>query len=175
MPTRLAVRLALAAMLAIPSAFFLARDAGAAGAISRPEEPMAEASLLERAIRDIKAERFEAARGKLEKANAETPNNPDILNYLGFVSRKLGSLEAAQGYYDAALAIDPNHKGALEYSGELALMKNDPERARANLAKLEALCGTGCEEYETLKEAIAAYAAKDAGLRPRTRRVLTYF
>ncbi|MEL6947427.1 MAG: tetratricopeptide repeat protein, partial [Pseudomonadota bacterium] len=38
---------------------------------------------------------------------AENQNTPRMLNYRGFVTRKLGRVDEALGYYKAALAIDP--------------------------------------------------------------------
>ena len=42
---------------------------------------------------------YEEAYSRLIEANKENPINPDILNYMGFTSRKLGNLEDAEIYY----------------------------------------------------------------------------
>ena len=39
-------------------------------------------------------------------------------------------------------------------------MVNNPAKAKEHLAALDKLCFFGCEEYEMLKKAIAAYEAK---------------
>jgi len=100
-----------------------------------------------------------AAKTLLQQANSANPNDPDILNMLGFVCRKVDQLGDAATYYAQALAIDPDHKGALEYQGELYLLLKRPEKAKANLERLGELCAENCEEYEDLAEALAAYEA----------------
>ena len=89
---------------------------------------------------------------KLEKANSKDKNNPDILNYLGFTSRKIGNFEIAEKFYLQGLKIKPDHNGINEYLGELYVATN-----RHNLAieRLEVLKGCNCEEYEELKAIIA--------------------
>ncbi|HEX2151753.1 MAG TPA: hypothetical protein VHG31_07140 [Stellaceae bacterium] len=42
-----------------------------------------------------------------------------------------------------------------EYLGEAYVTKGDIERAREQLRAIEAICGTGCEEYEDLAKAIS--------------------
>ncbi len=93
----------------------------------------------------------------LEKAIRYNPRNADAFNLLAFSQRKTGDLESAAKNYQAALAIDPDHKGALEYQGELFLMLDQPERAQANLDRLDSLCFFGCDPYYELKESIAQY------------------
>ena len=63
--------------------------------------------------------RYEKALEYLIKSNIEKPNQPDTLNYLGFVTRKLGDYEKGEEYYLLGLQIDPDHKGINEYLGEL--------------------------------------------------------
>ena len=36
---------------------------------------------------------------KLEKAYSSDKSNPDILNYLGYTSRKIGNFEQAEKFY----------------------------------------------------------------------------
>lgn len=83
------------------------------------------------------------------------PGNADAWNLLGYSSRKLGRLDAAAKYYQAALRIDPNHRGALEYQGELFIQTGAFDKAKANLQKLDALCGS-CGEAADLRAALAA-------------------
>jgi hypothetical protein len=56
--------------------------------------------------------------------------------------------------YTRALTLDPQHTGALEYQGVLFVILGDLDKANSNLDKIEAICGTSCEEYEELAEAI---------------------
>ena len=82
-------------------------------------------------------------------------NDPRVLNMLGFSHRKSGRIDVGVGYYEEALALNPDHRGALEYQGELFLKIGQPEKARANLDRLKALCGD-CEEAGDLAEALAS-------------------
>ncbi len=105
----------------------------------------------------IETSDYAGAISLLEKAIRYNPRNADAFNLLAFSQRKSGDLESAAKNYQAALAIDPDHKGALEYQGELFLMLDQPERAQANLDRLDSLCFFGCDPYYELKEAIAQY------------------
>ena len=95
--------------------------------------------------------RYKKALELLLKSNKKKPKNADILNYLGFTSRKLGDFKKGEKYYLEGLAIEPGHIGINEYLGELYIATN-----RVDLAKerLEILKGCNCEEYKELKEII---------------------
>ena len=95
--------------------------------------------------------RFDKALEYLIIANDKNPDQPDILNYLGFAFRKTGDFLMAEVYYSQGLEIDPNHIGINEYLGELYIETN-----RIDLAKqrLEILKDCACEEYDELKELI---------------------
>jgi tetratricopeptide (TPR) repeat protein len=95
--------------------------------------------------------RFDKALEYLIIANDKDPDQPDILNYLGFAFRKTGDFLMAEVYYSQGLEIDPNHVGINEYLGELYVETN-----RIDLAKqrLEILKNCNCEEYRELKELI---------------------
>jgi len=95
--------------------------------------------------------RFNKALEYLIIANDKNPDQPDILNYLGFAFRKTGDFLMAEVYYSQGLEIDPNHIGINEYLGELYIETN-----RIDLAKqrLEILKDCSCEEYDELKELI---------------------
>lgn len=97
---------------------------------------------------------FKGARAALIETNQLFPNNADVNNLLGFTSRKMKMYSSAGKYYAQALAIDPNHLGALEYQGELFLLTKRTAQAKKNLAKLKAICGVNCEEYQDLKKAL---------------------
>jgi hypothetical protein len=64
-------------------------------------------------------------------------------------------------HYTKALDINPKHKGALEYMGELYLTLEQPEQAKALLARLTKICTFGCEEKRELQEAIARYESEN--------------
>lgn len=84
--------------------------------------------------------------------------HPDLLTYLGFANRKLQHFDTATAWYGAALAVAPNHRGALEYYGELKLERGDRAGALQHLARLERLCGFGCQQADQLR----AHISKDA-------------
>ena len=88
---------------------------------------------------------------KFEKAYNKDKKNADILNYLGYTSRKTGNLEQAETYYLKGLELDSKHLGINEYLGELYVQTNRIELAKE---RLEVLKGCKCEEYEELKELI---------------------
>lgn len=103
---------------------------------------------------DVKAKRWQDAVDKLTLIVGADSTNADAYNLLGYALRHLDRTDRAMQAYKRALTLDPNHKGALEYQGVLFVMLGDLASARDNLAKLEAICGTSCEEYEDLAEAI---------------------
>ena len=88
---------------------------------------------------------------KLEKAYSSDSKNPDILNYLGYTSRKIGNFEQAEKFYLTGLSIKPDHNGINEYLGELYVKTNRLELAKERLAVLK---NCNCEEYSELKEII---------------------
>ncbi len=106
------------------------------------------------AVRLINEARYDAAITDLFQSQSIIGPHPDILNYLGYAHRKLGEMTKAQNYYAQALAIDPDHLGANEYLGELYLEIGEFDKARAQLARLDALCTFGCAEHEDLARLI---------------------
>lgn len=104
----------------------------------------------------INQERYSESLEALARAHAAVGPHPDVLNYMGFASRKLGRFDDALAYYQEALAIDPDHLGANEYLGELYLQMGDFGRARRQLARLDELCAYGCAQREELARWIAA-------------------
>ncbi len=100
---------------------------------------------------DKAEKRYKKAFKLLLVSNKKKPNNPDILNYLGFTSRKLGEFEKGENYYLEGLAIEPNHVGINEYLGELYVVTNRIELAKE---RLNVLTNCNCEEYNELKEII---------------------
>ncbi len=82
-----------------------------------------------------------------------------VLTYIGFATRKLGDVEAALPLYAKALDLNPNYSVARAYLGEAYLTKNEPEKARGELAEIEKRCGKTCAEYADLAGHIARYEA----------------
>ncbi len=129
---------------------------GSSGVAAMGTKPSAsDAPSYSSAEKAVKMQQYRKAIGILEKVVAKNPKNVDAYNYLGYSHRQVGEYETAKGYYAKALALDPNHRGANEYLGQLYLKTGDMAGARTQLAKLAKICGPGCEEYDSLKAAIA--------------------
>jgi hypothetical protein len=76
------------------------------------------------------------------------------LTMIGYATRKLGNYDEGLAYYAKALALDPNNVNTHEYLGEAYAEKGKLGLAKAELIKVSAVCGTGCEQYEDLAKAI---------------------
>ena len=108
----------------------------------------------------IKGEHYNQAIPLLNKVIAEQPKNADALNLLAYSQRKTDDVQASLSNYKKALAIEPSHKDAHEYIGELYLRMGDLANAEKHLKRLDSICFSGCEQYDELKAAIAAYKQK---------------
>ena len=110
---------------------------------------------LERAIKTEKKGKLKKAKIKFEKAldyflkaNAEDPANPDILNYLGLCSAKLGFDENAEIYYLLGLELNNEHKSLKFNLGAFYFYENRVNEANEVLVSLE---DCQCKEYDSLK------------------------
>jgi tetratricopeptide (TPR) repeat protein len=99
------------------------------------------------------AGRYAEALGALTAVRNQ--NDSMVLTMIGYAKRKSGSFDEGMAYYQRALAIDPKNVNAREYLGEAYAEKGRMDLAKAELVKVEALCGTECEQYQDLAEAIA--------------------
>lgn len=81
--------------------------------------------------------------------------HPDVANLIGFASRKLGRTEDARSWYETALAADPNHTRTWQYYGLWHLERGDRPTAEQHLKTIAAICGTECDDYRSLKLALA--------------------
>ena len=107
------------------------------------------AGKLEKKEKTEKAKKlYTQAFGKLEKAHKSDKKNPDILNYMGFTSRKVGNFDQAEKFYLEGLKIKPNHNGINEYLGELYVQTNQIDKANERLAVLK---NCNCDEYSELQ------------------------
>ena len=84
------------------------------------------------------------------------PDNADAHNALGFAFRSQNQMDGAFKHFREALRLDPKHRSAHENLGEAYLKAGNKGKAREQLAKLERLCGRGCDEYRNLAKAVAA-------------------
>ena len=94
---------------------------------------------------------------KLNKAYKTDKKNPNILNYMGFTSRKTGNFKEAENYYLAGLDLDPKHNGINEYLGELYVQTDRIDKANERLAVLK---NCDCEEYQELELIIKTRGTK---------------
>ena len=120
--------------------------------------------LVKRAGKLEKKEKLDKAKqlyaqafSKLEKAYKSDKKNPDILNYMGFTTRKVGNFDQAEKFYLEGLKIKPNHNGINEYLGELYVQTNRIDKANE---RLEVLKNCNCEEYGELELIIKTRGSK---------------
>ena len=100
---------------------------------------------------------YTQAFSKLEKAYKSDKKNPDILNYMGFTTRKTGNFEKAEKFYLEGLSLKPNHNGINEYLGELYVQTNRIDKANE---RLEVLKSCDCKEYGELELIIKTRGSK---------------
>jgi tetratricopeptide (TPR) repeat protein len=81
-------------------------------------------------------------------------DNADVANLIGYASRKLGRYDDAKVWYERSLAADPNHAVTWSYYGMLQAEKGNLLKAKDDLEKVRLICGTTCEPYKMLKDAI---------------------
>lgn len=116
------------------------------------------AGKLEKNEKNDKAKKlYSQAFTKLEKAYSSDKANPDILNYLGYTSRKVGNFEIAEKFYLEGLNIKPDHNGINEYLGELYVQTNRIDKAKE---RLEVLKDCNCDEFAELELIIKTRGTK---------------
>jgi tetratricopeptide (TPR) repeat protein len=81
-------------------------------------------------------------------------DHPDVANYIGFASRKLGRYDEAKVWYERALAADPTHVRTWQYYGVWHLEQGNRLKAEDHLQQIKLICGTTCSEFKDLKEAL---------------------
>ena len=116
------------------------------------------AGKLEKKENNEKANKlYKQAFQKLDKAYKKDKKNPDILNYMGYTSRKNGNFEDAEKFYLKGLSLNPNHNGINEYLGELYVQTNRIDKAKE---RLEVLKNCNCKEYQELELIIKTRGTK---------------
>ena len=116
------------------------------------------AGKLEKKDKGEKAKKlYSQAFKKLNKVYKSDKKNPDILNYMGFTSRKIDNFKEAENYYLKGLDLDPKHNGINEYLGELYVQTNRMDKANERLAVLK---NCDCEEYQELELIIKTRGTK---------------
>jgi tetratricopeptide (TPR) repeat protein len=85
----------------------------------------------------------------------EHDDHPEIANYIGYASRKLGRYDESKFWYEKALAADPRHVRTWSYYGMWHAEQGNRLMALDYLEKVRLICGnTSCEEYTKLKGVI---------------------
>lgn len=78
-----------------------------------------------------------------------------VLTMIGYSLRKMGRVEEGIATYHQALAIDPDNIHTREYLGEGYVATGRADLAQVQLDKIEAVCGSGCEQYVKLAAVMA--------------------
>ena len=138
---------------------------GDSGGTDNYSDPYKQASKLVKRAKKLekknKTERatklYSQALEQLKQAYKADRNNPDILNYMGFTSRKSGNFNEAEKFYLKGLSLDPKHNGINEYLGELYVQTNRIEKAKERLAVLK---NCGCKEFQELELIIKTRGSK---------------
>lgn len=81
-------------------------------------------------------------------------DNAGVANLIGYSYRKLGDYKLSQAWYERALKTDPNHVLTWQYYGLWQIEQGNRDQASYHLARIAAICGTGCEEYRSLAAAL---------------------
>jgi tetratricopeptide (TPR) repeat protein len=89
-------------------------------------------------------------------------HKPNVLNLIGYSTRKLGDIDKGIDYYHQALAVDPGYTKARQYLGEAYLQKGDVGKAKEQLMEIADRCGGPCDDYELLVAAIAAHVTGES-------------
>ncbi|OOL37472.1 tetratricopeptide repeat protein [Pseudomonas sp. FSL W5-0299] len=104
------------------------------------------------AYRLAKDGRYEEALALLD--TLKNPNTAKALNYRGYATRKLGRTDEGIGYYLQSVKLDPHYAQVREYLGEAYVIKGRLDLAQEQLQQIKSICGSTCEEYQDLAEAI---------------------
>lgn len=144
---------ALSLAISVPA---LAIDTGGGDtSSSSASTSMAAGPTLATGRADIAAQNWTQAITDLKAFLKSNSKSADGWNLLGFAYRNHGDLSLADTAYDRALKLDPKHTGALSYQGILYIKMGKTDEAKANLAKIQTICGnTTCPEYVALAKAL---------------------
>jgi len=99
-----------------------------------------------------KAGRYDEALAMLD--TLKNPNTAEALNYRGYATRKLGHTDEGISYYLKSVELDPKYAQVREYLGEAYVIKGRLDLAKEQLETIKTICGTECEAYRDLNEAI---------------------
>jgi tetratricopeptide (TPR) repeat protein len=122
----------------------------------RSEQPLREGYLRAHAL--IMDGQYDAGIAAMHALGDD--DNPDVANYIGYASRKLGRYEESKFWYERALAADPNHVRTWSYYGMWHAEQGNLLMAKDYLEKVRLICGnTECDAYTKLKGVIEGTVA----------------
>ena len=162
MKTIITLAIALVLAISLTQGAWSAGGAGSDDTESSPSPSRDEDPDYASGVKAVKARDWSQAVTLLQRAVQNDAKSADANNYLAYAYRQSGDLDNAFKHYTAALSLNPKHLGAHEYIGEAYLKTGNLGKAEEHLAVLDDLCFFGCEEFDELKEAIAAYKAKNS-------------
>ena len=156
-----------------PAKEFIMRYAPAAAALSlvlavtssvatsaEPEASPRAAMLISEGRAALDAGRSQDAIDAFEAALTVDPAYTPVLIDLAEVAREQDLQGKAIRYYREALQRDPSNFAAISGEGEALAEKGALDQARANLAKLQSMCGDSCPETQALAATIASPPAR---------------
>lgn len=112
-------------------------------------------ALLQQADAARKGGNLTLANDLLESALAVDPRNRAAFIALGRVAQAQDLPGKAIRFYREALALEPNDLAALGGQGDALVQKGAVDRAKANLARIRAICKTECAPATQLSAVIA--------------------
>ena len=109
---------------------------------------------------ELRAGRVNEAVDAFEAALVRQPGSVTVLIRLAEATRESGLQGKALHYYREALEADPRNLMAIAGEGAALVEKGAVEKARRNLARLEGICGSDCDETRQLASVISRGPAK---------------
>ncbi|MFJ2462579.1 tetratricopeptide repeat protein [Pseudomonas sp. NPDC087615] len=128
------------------------RDSKTQKCVLQTSSLLPDADRTDYAYRLAKDGRYNEALALLD--TLKQPNTAKALNYRGYATRKLGRTDEGIGYYLQSVKLDPQYAQVREYLGEAYVIKGRVDLAQEQLQQIKSICGTSCEEYQDLAEAI---------------------
>lgn len=129
-------------------------SASAGFGATQDHDPRA-AALIDEGRAQLEEGNAQGAIDAFEAALAVDPGMSAVFLELARAARIEGLQGKAIHYYREALERDPRNFAAIAGEGEAMVEKGAVEKARRNLAQLESLCGSSCEETQALAGKIA--------------------
>ena len=110
-------------------------------------------ALYERGRALIEAGHYQLGLAILESISDRS--DPSVLAMIGYAKRRVGRINEGIAHFREALALDPMNAVARGYLGETYVFIGRIDLARAELGKIESICGTTCDQYVDLAADVA--------------------